>query len=317
MFATPAQGVGLKDVLVGIPAYNAEKTISKCLGSVLAQGGQSARVAAVLVVASGCTDGTVEAVRRIQLRDGRIILFEEDVRRGKASALNAMFEFFRSHRFDYLIVTNSDAFLEPGAVDSLVGFAERTGVKLACGLPKPLLEYSMPPIRCVLGFMWDLHNAFLKHWATLDRPHCSDELMCFSRDFEWRIAEDTVNDGAYFSVLLGRHGLKCGFCAEAVVGVSLPHSLLGLLRQRSRIILGHVLLKKRVGETSETFERVALVKPSFAFRILVGVAWKWGLKCFIKAATIELVALLMAMAKYLFERKPWVWERIDDADTRG
>lgn len=306
----------MKDVLVGIPVHNDEKTISSCLDSVLHQTGRLARVKAVVVVASGCTDRTVEVVMGKQRLDGRILLVEEEVRRGKASALNRIFELFNSDGYDYLVVTNGDALLEPDAVDRLVECAESCGFKLVCGSPRPLPNPTDNSVLgCVYGFMWDLHNLFLTHGSSLDRPHCTDELMCFSKGLRWWIPPDTVNDGAYFSVLLNLYGLRCGYCPGAVVHVSTPVGLYGVLKQRSRIILGHALLKRKMGHTSNTFESTVLARPGLAFRVLAGVVLVWGLRCFIKAVVVEIVALLMAVVRTVFDRKPWIWERVDHAEA--
>lgn len=305
----------MRDVLVGIPVYNDEKTIAGCLDSVLHQAGRLARVKAVVVVASGCTDRTVEIVRNKRRSDGRILLVEEEARLGKASALNKIFNLFDFDSYDYLVVTNGDAVLESDAVDRLVECAESCGFRLVCGSPRPFPSSPDGGIGCLHGFIWDLHNAFLTHASSFDRPHCTDELMCFSRGLRWWIPPDTVNDGAYFSVLLSLYGLKCGYCPEAVVHVSTPRGVYGLIKQRSRIILGHVLLKEKMGHTSNTFESTFLVRPALAFRILVGVVLGWGLKCFIKAVIVEMVALLVAIARSVLDRKPWVWERVDYAET--
>ncbi len=300
--------------MVGIPVYNSGKTILSCLEKVLNQTQRSCYIQNVLVVASGCTDNTVELVKGKQSVDARLLLFEERTRRGKASALNRIFEFFNTHPYDYLVVTNGDTKLDVAAVDRLIEHAEHTGAMLVCGSPKP----STPPLsqlNPIYEFMWELHNAFLEVGSRLEKPHCTDELMCFSSGVEWRIPSEVVNDGAYFSVLLAVKGHKREYCAQAIVGVSVPKTVSGLIKQRSRIVLGHVLLKKRFGATSDTFESTVILKPKLAIDVLAHQLGKRGLIRFIKAASIEGISLFAAMVRYVFGGEPWIWERVEYAEA--
>ncbi|MEM3711880.1 MAG: glycosyltransferase [Thermoprotei archaeon] len=301
-----------KSVLVGIPVYNDEKTITCCLENVLNQTQRACHIQNVLIVASGCTDRTTELVKIKRNLDGRILLFEEGERYGKASALNRIFEFFRAHNYDYLIVTNGDAVLRGDAVDRLVEHAERTQSKLVCGKPEPITD-PHTPLDAVYEFIWGLHNEFLRLGYGFKKPHCTDELMCFSHNVYWSIPVDTINDGAYFSILLAGRGEKSEHCAKAIVGVSVPLSILGLIKQRSRIILGHILLKKKLHTTSDTFESVMFRKPQIAVGILVHQLLKHGITCFIKAGAIECISLGVALLRSTSNNRAWVWERVEHA----
>ncbi|PSN95722.1 hypothetical protein B9Q06_04975 [Candidatus Marsarchaeota G2 archaeon ECH_B_2] len=305
-----------RSVLVGIPVYNSEKTITSCLEKVLNQAQSSCYIQNVLVVASGCTDNTVELVKRKQSVDARLLLLEEGTRRGKASALNKIFEFFNTHPYDYLVVTNGDTKLDGAAVDRLIEHAEHTGARLVCGSPKPS-THPVSRLNSIYEFIWELHNLFLEVGSKLEKPHCTDELMCFSSDVSWRIPSEVVNDGAYFSVLLAVKGEKRGYCSQAIVGVSVPKTVSGLIKQRSRIVLGHVLLKERFGVTSDTFESTVILKPKLAIDVLAHQVIKRGLICFIKTTAIEGISLFVAMIRYMFGSEPWIWERVEyaEADT--
>ena len=303
-----------RSVLVGIPAYNSEKTIVSCLEKVLNQTQRSCYIRNVLVVASGCTDNTVELVKRRQSVDARLLLFEEQKRRGKASALNKIFEFFNTHPYDYLVVTNDDTKLDEAAVDKLIEHAEYTGARLVCGSPKPSLS-PLSRLNSIYGFIWEIHNSFLEVSSKLEKPHCTDELMCFTNGVNWRIPYEVINDGAYFSVLLAVKGEKREYCTQATVGVSVPKTVSGLIKQRSRIVLGHILLKKRFGATSDTLESTLILKPKLAIDVLARQLVKRGLICFIKTTAIEGISLFVAMIRYMFGDEPWIWERVEYAEA--
>jgi biofilm PGA synthesis N-glycosyltransferase PgaC len=72
---------------VGIMAYNEEENIADAIDSVLDQELTSSHVAELIVVASGCDDGTVPIVSEIAGRDPRVRLIEQPEREGKASAV--------------------------------------------------------------------------------------------------------------------------------------------------------------------------------------------------------------------------------------
>ena len=125
-----------KTVSVGVCAYNEARRISSLLDSVLAQALPSGfAIVEVLVVASGCTDGTDRIVVERAKSDARIVLIKEPERRGKSSALNRILTRYQG---DILVLVNGDARLLPGSLSGLVQeFDGDDRVQLACGLPTP------------------------------------------------------------------------------------------------------------------------------------------------------------------------------------
>ena len=71
---------------VGVCAYNEEKNIASCIRSVLMQQGASFQLREVLVVCSGCTDGTEAIVEEMSRQDRRVRLLVQKRREGKCSA---------------------------------------------------------------------------------------------------------------------------------------------------------------------------------------------------------------------------------------
>src|SRR5437773_1094375 len=76
-------------VSVAVPAYNEERNIGLLIDSLRSQKTRRAEIVEIVVIASGCTDRTVEIVRERQSRRGvRVRLIVEPVRRGKVAAIN-------------------------------------------------------------------------------------------------------------------------------------------------------------------------------------------------------------------------------------
>ena len=72
-----------------VTAYNEERNIRKLLRSLLGQKVDPHVLCEVVVVASGCTDGTTAEVQDLAQGDARLKLIVQDARMGKASAINA------------------------------------------------------------------------------------------------------------------------------------------------------------------------------------------------------------------------------------
>src|ERR687885_2372489 len=73
---------------VGIMAHNEAANIATAIETILHQRLTVGHVAKLIVVASGCTDGTVPVVAAIARDDARVRLLVQQWREGKASAIN-------------------------------------------------------------------------------------------------------------------------------------------------------------------------------------------------------------------------------------
>src|SRR2546423_13651250 len=122
-----------KAVSIGICAYNEARRSPELLDSLEGQILPSDfSVTEILVVASGCTDGTNRIVEDRTKVEPRLTLVQETERKGKAFAIN---EILRRYRGDILVLVNADARLLPGALFGLLqGLDGNNGFDLACGL---------------------------------------------------------------------------------------------------------------------------------------------------------------------------------------
>ena len=128
----------------GIVAHNEERNVERAVRSLLDQNLPSGvRWKNLWIVASGCTDRTVEVANRLAEKDPRVRVITEPDRMGKAHALQ---EVFRRAEGDAVVLLNSDAQAEPGAVGELVrvGLAQPTPFAV---MGRPVV----PPVPRVLG----------------------------------------------------------------------------------------------------------------------------------------------------------------------
>src|SRR3989454_5637586 len=255
------------NISIGICAYNEARRLPVLFESLAAQSLPHGFVLReILVVASGCTDGTERVVEDWAQVEPRIALIRESERCGKSSALNAILGRFGG---DILVLVNADARLLPGALSELVvAFESRPEVEVACGFPIP--EGSGSVVGVVEDVWWRLHNRTLQTLAELRAGnHCCDELMALRRGFANAIPMGVVNDGAYFGVLAARRDVTVQFAPRAKGLIATPKNLLGLIRQRRRIVRGHRQVLEMFGTPPFTLEGLAKRRPAVAAKILL------------------------------------------------
>ena len=98
-------------------AFNEVQNIGLLLESLGTQRLEDAVIEEIVVVASGCTDGTEDVVRWHAQRDSRIRLVVQERREGKASAINL---FLREARGDVIVLESADTLPAPETYASLL-----------------------------------------------------------------------------------------------------------------------------------------------------------------------------------------------------
>ena len=100
-----------------IPAYNVERTLRRCLESVLSQ---SAEDMEVIIVDDGSTDGTAEICDEYDGRNGIRVVHQKNA--GLSEARNAGLELAEGELITFV---DSDDYLEPDTYPRLIGIMER------------------------------------------------------------------------------------------------------------------------------------------------------------------------------------------------
>ena len=112
-----------------VPAYNAEKTIQRCLDSISAQIDMK-NIKEVLVVDDGSTDATSEIVRTFEEKDSRFKLIKKE-NGGVSSARN---EGLRQASGEYIVFCDSDDEMKPELCKELLNSIQQQKCDMAiCG----------------------------------------------------------------------------------------------------------------------------------------------------------------------------------------
>jgi cellulose synthase/poly-beta-1,6-N-acetylglucosamine synthase-like glycosyltransferase len=223
-------------------AHDEGANIADALRAVLSQHGPHVRDLSVLVVASGCTDDTVERSREVAALDPRIRILEQERREGKAAAVTAFIH--EEPGADVLVLSGGDTRLEPGSLEALVAPFDDPSIGMTGGRPVPV-NPKTDLLGRVVHMLWDLH-----HEVALRSPKLG-ELVAFRPVFP-ALPPETAVDEAYIESIIRSSGLRMIYVPEARVSMKGPCSIAEYLDQRRRIHAGHRHLRRTTGYAVST-----------------------------------------------------------------
>jgi cellulose synthase/poly-beta-1,6-N-acetylglucosamine synthase-like glycosyltransferase len=278
---------------LGIMAHNEEANIGRTLEALLSQRLHKVAVTEIVVVASGCSDGTESVVQDWARRDARIHLMVQARREGKCSAIN---EFLPQAREKIVVLCGADLLPEPQAIEALVAPFADPAVGMTTGRPVPLNDP-----RTFMGFaahmLWDLH-----HYINL-RNFKAGELVAFRNTFQHLPLQTSVDEASIEPVIRGQ-GYEVRYVPAAIVYNKGPQTVEDFLKQRRRIYAGHLEVRRRLGYSVSTMSgwrilRVLMHHLDWRPRRLL---WTWGV------AALEVYGRFLGERDYLKRRDHSVWE---------
>ena len=237
----PAPRVAATTCSVGIMAYNEEANIAASIETILGQRLGSGRIVELIVVASGCEDGTAAIVAGIAGRDTRVRLIEQARREGKASAINL---FIGAARAPVLIMVSADVLVEDGTIDALLRHFADPAVGMVGGHPTPVNDETTF-LGHAVHLQWRLHDRVARQSPKLG------EIVAF-RNVIPQIPRDTAVDELSIQALVTQLGYRLVYEPEAVVYNRGPATVADFLRQRRRIHAGHLRIREQQGYEAST-----------------------------------------------------------------
>jgi len=250
---------------VGIAATGHPPALQQLLETVLS-GPPAVALGKVVLVASDASEETLRAARMMAARDHRLMLFEHEKRTGKADALN---EIFRETEGDFLVYVNADALINAVSIPALLkSIEEDEGAGFISG--RPIFVRPGGLISDVLDVMWTSHNFLSSDPDQRSQSnHGTDELMVIRSELLPELPSGVVNDGAYIAGRIREMGYRIGYQPEAAVQIDVPRRMVDLIRQRRRILFGHIQVKRLVGKAPRTVETMMFFSPTHGARIVI------------------------------------------------
>ncbi len=230
-----------------IPAYNEEQNIAALLRRLTSEGAANGGagdvvVDDILVIASGCTDGTVASAVAVQRTSPHIRILVQEQREGKASAINLALPLLKN---DNVVLVSGDVLPAPGTLAGLLRCLDDPEVGAVGGRPVPKNDPST-----FTGFaahlLWRLHHVINE--INPRSPKCG-EMIVFRRRIGERwlvpaIPVDSAVDEISVQALIHQAGLRSHYNGDAVVHTWGPSTLRDWFAQRRRINAGHIVYGK-------------------------------------------------------------------------
>jgi hypothetical protein len=233
---------------VGVMAHNEAATIRSCLDALLDEVEEGARLAKVVVVVSGSTDGTAQIVTEIARRDGRVQLVEEPARSGKVNAINL---YLNECWTPLAGLVNADVVLEVGTLSKLADCFRDPTVGMAGGRPTPQ-NPTIGICNRLVHLEWQLHDAVAQRKPKLG------EAVLFRNLFPSLHSEGTADEVAIEAFLMDAD-FELRYVRDAVLLNHGPTRMRDYVRHRQRIHEGHLIQQKRDGYTPSTMRGSVVV----------------------------------------------------------
>lgn len=288
-----ATGSGRIRCAIGIMAYNEERNIGRLLEAVVTQRTAAVELVEIVVVASGCTDGTEAIARAWAERDPRIRLLVQPKREGKASAINL---FLSRTQESVLLVCSADLLPAPDTLEQVIlPFADPDVAMTTCR-PVPVNDP-----RRFMGFaahmLWNLHHQI----NLVDFK--AGELIAFRKIFV-RIPHRTAVDEASVESVIRGQGFLVRYVGSAVTYNKGPDTVRDFLSQRRRIYAGHLALRDGVGY------RVATLSGGRILGLLLR-SMDWSPRAFLwtwAVVALEVYGRFLGKRDHRRKRDHSVWE---------
>jgi len=266
-----------------IPAYNEEKNIGRLLNYLLKQKiSKKFDLKDITVVTSGCTDGTEEIVRNFTKKDKRIRLIIQSVRNGKASAINF---FLKNTNSGIIVMESADTLPEKNTISKLLRPFMNKKVGMVTARPVPV----NPGINSII---YDI-----RHRISLKYPPIVGELVAFRNIIE-KIPEKTAADEQSISAMIQQKGYEVKYVPDAIVYNKGPEKISELIKQRKRIFIGHLWIKKNQNYT------VPSLKLSLLFQaILKEIKDRKEIKTLMFPIFLEGFIRILAMIDFYIRKK--------------
>lgn len=289
-------------VVIGITAHNEGRNIGRLLERLRSFELSDVELLRIVVVASGCTDDTVDVARRAAASDARIHLIVDPQRRGKAAAINQLLSAVRDA--DIIVMESADTLPEGGAIPALLARFADPAVGMVGAHPIPEDDEST-----FIGFanqlLWRLHHEI----ASVSPKQ--GELVAW-RNIVQRIPEDVAVDEAYLEAAITRAGLRLAYAAEARVRNRGPATVRSFIVQRRRIHAGHRLLAARERYRPATRDHLRLLRLALADLARRPFRAHW----FVAAAALEVWTALLGWWDYAVSGRPLaVWPTVEGTKT--
>lgn len=227
---------------IGIPAYNEEKSIAKTIKAILPDLDPEDEI---IVVASGCTDKTIEVVN--QIGDPRIKIIEQKERKGKISAINIILSKAQSK---IIVFADADIIPSAGAIQRIVKNLNHPKVGASCAKVESYQRKTI--LDKIQGFGWEaLNDQKVKENKKGTFYALNGYLAAVKKDIVKKLDESYLLDDALLGFEIKKKGYKIIYDPNAKVYVKAAQTFHDYINQKARNRLGWWQMTKKGMKISE------------------------------------------------------------------
>ncbi|MCR4324996.1 MAG: glycosyltransferase [Candidatus Curtissbacteria bacterium] len=220
----------LKNISIGISAYNEGKNIKKLLDEILNQEKNRWRLSEILIYCDGCSDNTINQAQTV--KNSLIKIIDGKKRMGKTYRLKQMFEQFSG---EILIMFDGDIELgDKNVVTNLIKPFRNKNVMLVGGNSKPFTPRTFFE-RSVYSTFSVFYDSRLKINGGNNIFGCTGSVLATRGNFAKSLnLPDLINEDAYIYLKCLSRGFQFKYVDKAIVYYKLPTNLKDYLRQLFR-----------------------------------------------------------------------------------
>lgn len=280
---------------VGVLAHNEGPNVLRVLHALLTQQLHDVDIAEIIVIASGCTDSTVELAEGVANAYPIVTVNVETERTGKAAAIRRLMSMARG---EVIVLVGADTLPEPTALENLVHpFADpkvgMTGARvIPLNLPTAWLGFAVQ-------MLWHVHHRLALRKAKLG------EMVAF-RNVVDNFPDDTSTDEPALEALIAARGYRLVYTPKAVVYNRGPEQIDEFLNQRRRVFAGQVRIALRYGYFTSSMSVRHLLPLAFEAIRTYPRFFIWTFA----AMAVEFWARVLGLSDALRGREQVVWRHL-------
>jgi cellulose synthase/poly-beta-1,6-N-acetylglucosamine synthase-like glycosyltransferase len=227
---------------IGIPTYNEEKSIVKTIKSILLELDLKDEI---IVVASGCTDKTIDVVNQID--DPKIRVIEQKERKGKVSAVNIILSKAQN---EIVVLADADIIPSVGAIRRLVKNLDDPKVGASCAKVENYQRKTL--LDKIQEFGWEaLNDQKIEENKKGTFYALNGYLAAVKKNIIKNLNESYLLDDALLGFEIKKKGYKIIYDPTAKAFVKAAQNLRDYINQKARNRLGWWQMTKKGMKISE------------------------------------------------------------------
>jgi poly-beta-1,6-N-acetyl-D-glucosamine synthase len=286
---------------IGVITHN-DENILQLLDSVLNQESKGFAIKEVFVVSSGIIPKNEAGMRLLCEKNALMRVISESERIGKANAVNA---FLKVASGDVCVLISGDIQIERDSIGELVKPFAKEGTGMVGGRSIPLNSESSF-IGFAVNMVWRMH-----HQIALIKPKMG-EFVAFCNIVR-EISPKTCVDEAWIEAKILSMGYKVEYAPKAVIHNMGPTNLSDYIKQRWRIHIGHISVKREMDYSVSSIVYLNVIRALIRCLPLSPKELMWTVLMVLLEAYIRLSAEIDSI---VLKKNPYCWEIIDSAKIR-